>query len=59
MPGLNTVLESLTYGVPQVAIPIAFEQPGVAARIGDRKTGVTTQLDVLTPGTLQASCTKY
>lgn len=31
--GLNTVLESLTYGVPLVAIPIANDQPGVAARI--------------------------
>jgi len=26
--GLNTVLESLTQGVPQVAIPVAFDQPG-------------------------------
>lgn len=31
--GLNTVLESLTYAVPMVAIPIANDQPGVAARI--------------------------
>ena len=26
--GLNTVLESLAQGVPQLAIPITFEQPG-------------------------------
>ena len=26
--GLNTVLESLAQGVPQVAIPVAFDQPG-------------------------------
>ena len=39
--GLNTVLESLAQGVPQVAIPITFEQPGVAARIAAKKTGVT------------------
>jgi len=26
--GLNTVLESLTQGVPQVAIPVTFDQPG-------------------------------
>jgi zeaxanthin glucosyltransferase len=31
--GLNTVLESLTFGVPLVAIPVSGDQPGVAARI--------------------------
>jgi zeaxanthin glucosyltransferase len=31
--GLNTVLESLAQGVPMVAIPIANDQPGVAARV--------------------------
>jgi zeaxanthin glucosyltransferase len=36
--GMNTILDSLTYGVPLVAIPITFEQPGNAARI--RSTGV-------------------
>jgi len=46
--GLNTVLESLAQGVPQVAIPVTYDQPGVAARIGDKKTGVVTSLDELT-----------
>jgi zeaxanthin glucosyltransferase len=46
--GLNTVLESLTQGVPQVAIPVSLDQPGVAARIADKKTGVVTSLDELT-----------
>jgi MGT family glycosyltransferase len=46
--GLNTVLESLTQGVPQVAIPVGFDQPGVAARIADKQTGVVTSLDKLT-----------
>ncbi len=46
--GLNTVLESLTQGVPQLAIPIAYDQPGVAARIANKKTGVVTSLDKLT-----------
>ena len=31
--GLNTTLESLSNGVPMVAIPITNDQPGVAARI--------------------------
>jgi zeaxanthin glucosyltransferase len=46
--GLNTVLESLAQGVPQVAIPVAFDQPGVAARISHHRTGVVTSLDKLT-----------
>jgi len=46
--GLNTVLESLAQGVPQVAIPVTLDQPGVAARIADKKTGVVTSLDKLT-----------
>jgi zeaxanthin glucosyltransferase len=47
--GLNTVLESLAQGVPQIAIPVTFDQPGVAARIAHRQTGVVTSLDKLTP----------
>jgi UDP:flavonoid glycosyltransferase YjiC (YdhE family) len=45
--GLNTVLESLTRGVPQVAVPVAYDQPGVAARIADKQTGLVTSLDKL------------
>ena len=45
--GLNTVLESLAQGVPQVAIPVAYDQPGVAARIAHKQTGVVTSLDQL------------
>jgi MGT family glycosyltransferase len=52
--GLNTVLESLAQGVPQVAIPVTFDQPGVAARIAHHKTGVVTSLDKLTPAHLSA-----
>jgi MGT family glycosyltransferase len=52
--GLNTVLESLAQGVPQVAIPVAFDQPGVAARIADKQTGVVTSLDKLTAGHLSS-----
>ena len=46
--GLNTVLESLAQGVPQVAIPVAYDQPGVAARIAYHRTGVVTSLDKFT-----------
>ncbi len=42
------MLESLAQGVPQVAIPVALDQPGVAARIADKQTGVVTSLDKLT-----------
>lgn len=31
--GMNTALDALAAGVPMVAIPIASEQPGIAARI--------------------------
>jgi MGT family glycosyltransferase len=47
--GLNTVLESLAQGVPQLAIPITYDQPGVAARIAHKRTGMFTSLDKLTP----------
>jgi MGT family glycosyltransferase len=46
--GLNTVLESLAQGVPQVAIPVTFDQPGVAARIAAKQTGLVTSSDKLT-----------
>jgi len=46
--GMNTALESLAHGVPQVAIPVTHDQPGVAARIADKQTGVVTSLDKLT-----------
>ena len=56
--GLNTVLESLAQGVPQVAIPVGFDQPGVAARIAYRRTGVVTSLDKLTVSHLSTLITE-
>jgi MGT family glycosyltransferase len=38
--GLNTVLESLANGVPMVALPVTNDQPGVAARIANKKVGI-------------------
>lgn len=41
---MNTTLESLSNGVPLVAIPIANDQPGVAARIAWTGAGVMIPL---------------
>lgn len=38
--GLNTVLESLSEGVPLVALPLGNDQPGVAARVAAHGAGV-------------------
>jgi zeaxanthin glucosyltransferase len=45
--GLNTTLESLAQGVPMVAIPIAFDQPGISARIAHHGVGEFVGLDNL------------
>lgn len=31
--GLNTILDSLSQGVPAIAVPLTFEQPAIAARL--------------------------
>jgi zeaxanthin glucosyltransferase len=46
--GLNTALEALAQGVPMVAIPIGFDQPGVAARIAYHGAGEFVEVDNLT-----------
>jgi zeaxanthin glucosyltransferase len=43
--GMNTALESLTQGVPMVAIPVTNDQPGVAARIAWTGTGEVIPLN--------------
>jgi len=52
--GLNTALESLTQGVPMVAIPVSIDQPGVAARIAYTKTGRYVPLQEMTAPRLSA-----
>lgn len=52
--GMNTVLDSLSCGVPLVAIPITFEQPGTGARICWTKTGEVLTLSKLRVSTLRA-----
>ncbi|NJM96757.1 MAG: glycosyltransferase [Phormidesmis sp. RL_2_1] len=51
--GMNTTLESLSNGVPMVAIPIANDQPGVAARIAWSKTGEVVPLKQLSTAKLK------
>ena len=51
--GLNTTLESLAHGVPMVAIPIGYDQPGVAARIAHHGAGEFIEVDELTTDRLR------
>lgn len=38
--GLNTVMDAIAAGTPILALPIAFDQPGVAARVQQAGVGV-------------------
>jgi MGT family glycosyltransferase len=53
--GLNTVLESLSNGVPMVAIPIVNDQPGVAARLAWTGAGEFVPLSRLSVPKLRAA----
>jgi len=53
--GLNTALESLSYGVPMVAIPITNDQPGVAARLAWLGAAEVVQPSKLTAPRLRAA----
>jgi MGT family glycosyltransferase len=50
--GLNTVLEALAQGVPMVAIPIGYDQPGVAARIAYHGVGEFVEIGNLAASSL-------
>ena len=41
--GFNTVMDALTFGVPMVALPIAFEQPATGARLDRAGAAVVLQ----------------
>lgn len=56
--GLNSTLESLAAGVPLVAIPINFDQFGVAARIRWTGTGEFVKQNGLTAARLQSAIQK-
>jgi MGT family glycosyltransferase len=53
--GMNTTLESLSNGVPMVAIPITNDQPGVAARIVWTGAGEVVPLSGLNVPKLRAA----
>lgn len=53
--GLNTALESISHGVPMVAIPITNDQPGVAARIVWTGCGEKVKLSGLTVAKLRSA----
>lgn len=53
--GLNTTLQCLSNGVPMVAISIAYEQPGIAARIAWTGAGEFVPLSQLSVPRLQGS----
>ena len=55
--GFNTVLDALAAGVPIVAVPIAFEQPGTAARLAWVGAGRVVALSGLTPDRLAQALT--
>lgn len=50
--GLNTTLEALTCGVPLLAIPITFDQPGTALRIAHHGVGEVLRLPELSSDAL-------
>jgi zeaxanthin glucosyltransferase len=50
--GMSTVLEALAQCVRQVAVPATNDQPGVTARIANKKTGLFVPLKDLTPSRL-------
>jgi zeaxanthin glucosyltransferase len=50
--GLNTTLEPLMCGVPLLAIPITFDQPGVALRIAHHGAGEVLRLHELSSDAL-------
>ena len=53
--GLNTVLDSLTFGVPLVAVPITYEQPAIASRIRWAGVGQVMTLSALNPHRLRTA----
>jgi MGT family glycosyltransferase len=53
--GMNTTLESLTNGVPMVAIPVTNDQPGIAARVAWTGAGEVVPLAKLNVSRLRTA----
>ncbi|HEY7811381.1 MAG TPA: glycosyltransferase [Allosphingosinicella sp.] len=53
--GFNTVMETLTQSLPMVALPLAFDQPAVAARIERADVGVVVKPRFASRKTLEAA----
>lgn len=51
--GLNTVMDALAAGKPMLLLPIAFDQPGVAARVVHARAGVRVLPALATVGALR------
>ena len=51
--GLNTVMDAMTHGVPVVAVPIAFEQGAIAARLERAGAGRSVSRRFLTVGRME------
>jgi len=56
--GMNTTLETLTNGIPMVAIPVTNDQPGVAARVVWAGAGEGIPVGKLTTAKLQKALNK-
>jgi MGT family glycosyltransferase len=56
--GLNTALESLSQGVPTVAIPITNDQPGVSARLVWKGVGEAVPIKRLNSQRLKSTIEK-
>jgi MGT family glycosyltransferase len=53
--GLNTALESLAQGVPMIVLPVAYDQPGVGARVEWSGVGRTIPVGRVTVSRLRGA----
>jgi MGT family glycosyltransferase len=56
--GLNTVLDSLSYGVPMILVPLTYEQPAIAARVARIGAGEILPLSQVSPARLRTEIGK-
>ena len=56
--GLNTVLDSLSCGVPMVLVPLTYEQPAIAARVARIGAGEILPLSRVSPEGLRTEIRK-